>query len=108
MTHTNRFEITVENIKCGGCANQIKNKLMENPLIQHVMVDIEAGLVKIEADLAEKSVIVERLAQLGYPEVGSLAGLKSVGAKAKSFVSCAVGRMTDDAEQNDKGKGESS
>ena len=29
----------------------------------------------------------------GYPEAGSAAGMKALKAKAKSFVSCAVGRL---------------
>ncbi|BBP44223.1 heavy-metal-associated domain-containing protein [Thiosulfativibrio zosterae] len=99
---TSYFEVAVENIKCGGCANSIKTKLLSNPEIHQVEVDIEAGLVKITADLAQKSSVVAALAQMGYPEVGSVEGLKSVGAKAKSFVSCAIGRMSEDKDSGDK------
>lgn len=99
------FEITVENIKCGGCANQIKTKLLAKPGITHVSVDVETGGVKIEADLSLKDAVVAQLLQLGYPEVGSVSGLKSAGAKAKSFVSCAVGRMTDEATDDENKEG---
>jgi copper chaperone len=30
---------------------------------------------------------------MGYPEVGSVEGMKAAAAKAKSFVSCAIGRI---------------
>jgi copper chaperone len=37
---------------------------------------------------------------MGYPLVGSVAGLKAAASKAKSFVSCAVGRI-DNATHKD-------
>jgi copper chaperone len=35
------------------------------------------------------------LLSLGYPEKGSVAGMEALKAKGKSFVSCAIGRMSD-------------
>jgi copper chaperone len=35
---------------------------------------------------------------MGYPETGSVEGLKAVKAKASSFVSCVVGRMSQDGK----------
>jgi copper chaperone len=37
--------------------------------------------------------VAAALARLGYPEKGSVEGLRSAAAAAKSFVSCAVGRF---------------
>lgn len=88
-----RYEIAVENIKCGGCANTICTKVLEQESVSSVDVDIEAGIVRIEGDEAFRDDIAMKLAHLGYPEVGSVEGLKAAAAKAKSFVSCAVGRM---------------
>ena len=92
--------VAVENIKCGGCANSIKQKLTTLEGVQGIEVDIEAGLVTFELDeqlnLNEILGLVKtKLASMGYPEVGSVEGLKAAGAKAKSYVSCAVGKMTD-------------
>jgi copper chaperone len=92
--------ITVENIKCDGCANSIKQKLNSLPGVAETAVDIEAGsvTVKLEAGVDQSPVInaVEAtLLKMGYPQVGSVEGLKAAGAKAKSFVSCAVGTMSD-------------
>lgn len=99
--------ITVENIKCGGCANGIKQALMAIEGVKNVAVDIEAGLVSLEfsvEDNTEKELdlVKQKLHSMGYPEVGSVAGLKAAGAKAKSYVSCAVGKMTDSSSNDDK------
>ncbi len=85
--------IEVENIKCGGCANTIKTKMEVIEGIHSVEVDIEAGKVSIDGDESLRNDYTAALAKMGYPEVGSVQGLESAGAKAKSFVSCAVGRM---------------
>lgn len=87
------IEIEVENIKCGGCANSITTKLNELDSITDVAVDIEGGKVSIAGDESMREEYASALASMGYPEVGTLHGLGSAGAKAKSFVSCAVGRM---------------
>ncbi|AGA32160.1 Heavy metal transport/detoxification protein [Thioalkalivibrio nitratireducens DSM 14787] len=87
------MRIEVENIKCGGCASSIRKGLLEIEGVDTVAVDIEGGVVEIQADDTRRAEIAGRLASMGYPEKGSVQGLKSAGAKAKSFVSCAVGRM---------------
>jgi copper chaperone len=87
--------LDVENIKCGGCANTINTKVMIFEGVTDVAVDIEAGKVSIQGDEEKWDNYAAGLAKLGYPETGSVQGLKSAGAKAKSFVSCAVGRAAD-------------
>jgi copper chaperone len=87
------LEIQVDNIKCGGCANTIRTKLSES-FGAEVSVDVENGIVTIDSADDQRSGIVARLAQLGYPESGSTEGLEKATAKAKSFVSCAIGRMS--------------
>lgn len=87
--------IEVENIKCAGCANSITSKLKGDARIQNVAVDIENGIVTFETDSdeAHKDAIA-KLLKMGYPKTGSVEGLQAVKAKASSFVSCAVGRMS--------------
>ena len=102
-----RISVAVENIKCGGCANGIKQKLAVLEGVQNVEVDVEAGLVTCELDEQENSdemlgLVKAKLASMGYPEEGSLEGLKAAGAKAKSYVSCAVGKMTNSSSSEDK------
>ena len=87
------YEVSVENIKCGGCANTIRTRLEKLDGIDSVTVDVESGRVTVDGDGNTRQNVIERLASLGYPETGSVEGIRSATAKAKSFVSCAVGRM---------------
>lgn len=92
--------INVENIKCGGCASTIVNKLSEIEGISDVTVDVEDGKVMFHFDPLKPEIeeqVKERLAKLGYPEVGSQRGMEAVGSKAKSYVSCAIGKMSKDS-----------
>lgn len=88
-----RIEIEVENIKCGGCANTIRKTLLADARITQVDIDVESGCIAVMADEDLKSDLIPRLQAMGYPERGSIEGIKALQAKAKSFVSCAVGRM---------------
>lgn len=88
------YDISVENIKCGGCANTITSKLNAMDIIDSCEVDIENGIVTISGDISGKTDVTQMLLKLGYPESGTAEGLKAAKAKAKSFVSCAVGRMS--------------
>ena len=90
------YELSVENIKCGGCANTITTKLNALDAVSDSQVDIENGVVTITGDESSKTEIAQLLLKLGYPEKGTAEGLKAATAKAKSFVSCAVGRIASD------------
>ena len=87
------YTIAVENIKCGGCASSIRSKLLEQDLAQAVEVDIEQGEVQVEGNPEWRGQVINALAKMVYPEVGSVEGIKAAAAKAKSFVSCAIGRI---------------
>ena len=87
------YSIEVENIKCGGCASTIKSRLSEQAGVKSVSVAIEQGVVTIEGDETLRDQMASELLRLGYPEKGTAEGLKAAAAKAKSFVSCAIGRM---------------
>ncbi|MDX1796809.1 MAG: heavy metal-associated domain-containing protein [Hydrogenovibrio sp.] len=91
--------ISVENIKCGGCANSIRKKLSAIEAVNAVDVDVESGQVSFEAETdATLEEVKSLLRALGYPETGTQAGLSAAGAKAKSYVSCALGKMSDENE----------
>lgn len=87
------YTIAVENIKCNGCASSIRSKLTEQDMVQSVDVDVEHGEVHIEGNPQWRDQVAITLAKMGYPEVGSVEGMKAAAAKAKSFVSCAIGRI---------------
>jgi copper chaperone len=88
------IEIQVENIKCGGCANSITTGLKKDARIRKVEVDIETGILKLDTDESVRDDAIAKLLSMGYPETGSVEGLKAAKAKATSFVSCAVGKMS--------------
>ena len=86
--------IEVENIKCGGCANTIETRLRKLEGVTQVSVDIEQGRVSVDATDHSREQLVKSLLQSGYPEKGTADGIKAATAKAKSFVSCAIGKMS--------------
>jgi copper chaperone len=85
--------LQVENIKCGGCANTIRKRLMAIDGVDAVDVNVEQGLVEVEAAESMRQQLAETLTASGYPETGSVEGISSMKAKATSFVSCAIGRL---------------
>jgi copper chaperone len=87
------YSISVENIKCGGCANTIKTRINEMDFVSSVEVEIDTGMVTIDGDESKRNQVSAELLRLGYPESGTAEGLKAAAAKAKSFVSCAIGRI---------------
>ncbi|TCK18032.1 copper chaperone [Thiogranum longum] len=89
------YEIEVENIKCSGCAGTIVKRLSGLDSVDEVQVDVELGIVRVTGDELARAEVCVLLEVLGYPESGSTSGVNSVKAKAKSFVSCAVGRFAD-------------
>lgn len=93
------MQILVENIKCSGCASGITKALQALPSVNQVDVEIVTGrltLDVIEDSQTVRDEICQVLLKMGYPEKGSVEGLKAAGAKAKSFVSCAIGKMNQD------------
>lgn len=100
MMLTMEFKLYVDNIKCGGCAGQITKKLSEMDNVSQVDVNIEEGCVSFETDEALFIKVKQSLVQMGYPETGSQEGIEALGSKAKSYVSCAIGRMNTHEENN--------
>lgn len=88
------MEIEIENLKCGGCARSILNGLADMHGVSNVEVAQESKRVKFSGEEASRAQVVEKLRSMGYPEKGTLEGLSAGVANAKSFVSCAIGRMS--------------
>ncbi|PXX31264.1 heavy-metal-associated domain-containing protein [Arenibacter sp. ARW7G5Y1] len=86
-----KLSLSVQNIKCGGCAKTITTKLSQLDDISEVMVDVNSGTVSFESNnVMATQELRDVLKALGYPSVGVKNGL---GDKAKSLLSCASGRM---------------
>ncbi len=93
-----KISIQVENIRCGGCTNTITKKLKALDGVNDVDVAIEDQIVSVEADdQSVRDAVVKALFAMGYPEQGSVEGMDALKEKAKSVVSCAVGRITPEA-----------
>jgi len=93
----------VANVRCEGCANSIKNALAKEGYSQvHVDLSCEPRKVAVRLqDEASAAHIEEILRKLGYPLADKKVGFTdSAALKAKSFVSCAVGKFntTDDGD----------
>lgn len=83
--------IEILNLKCGGCATTVKNGMLSIEGISEVKVDLERSEVTI--DSKNEMVVLsakEKLSKMGYPEIGDV---NTMLHKAKSFVSCASGRI---------------
>lgn len=83
-------EIYIENLKCGGCAKTITSELSGIKGVDNVDVNVTDSKVTFNSPDSLVETIKEKLSKLGYPEVGDT---NNIMHKAKSFVSCAVGRM---------------
>lgn len=88
--------IEIVNLKCNGCVNTVKKGVLSIEGVNDVEVDLDASKV-IVPTYDEKIIIQvkEKLSKMGYPEVGDA---NTMLHKAKSFVSCATGRMTSETE----------
>jgi len=88
--------LKILNLKCGGCANSIKKGILTIEGVDEILVDLESSKVSVNSNdetLIKK--VKEKLSSMGYPEVGDA---NTVMHKAKSFVSCATGRMSSEVE----------
>jgi len=82
--------LVIENLKCGGCAATIKKGLLSLDHVENVEVTVDSSEVTYEASADVSDAVKEKLSKMGYPMVGDK---NTLGHKAKSFVSCAIGRM---------------
>ncbi|WP_299119165.1 heavy metal-associated domain-containing protein [uncultured Winogradskyella sp.] len=84
--------IQIQNLKCHGCANTIVTKLSKLNGISEVVVNNESDEVSFDYHTATQFELAKKkLSELGYPITDQV---NSFSKKAKSFVSCAVGRIT--------------
>lgn len=84
----------VRNVKCGGCAGTLKKELLKE--FGEIEVNLETDPREITLDVDDDKIeaLKLKLRSLGYPLVtDELSTLQSIGATAKSFVSCAIGKI---------------
>ncbi|MFS4467886.1 heavy-metal-associated domain-containing protein [Maribacter sp. 2210JD10-5] len=84
--------LKIQNLKCEGCGNTIRKKLNKLPYVEDLNVMIEDGIVSFNTvSHNETERIALELSEMGYPVSDEK---NSLGKKAKSFVSCAIGRIS--------------
>ena len=84
----------IDNIKCDGCAGTIKKELLNFQEVINVLVNKEEETVDVEYENGISiDTIKEKLFRLGYPEKNTVTGFTKMAANAKSFVSCAIGKI---------------
>lgn len=84
-------KIEIQNLKCGGCVNTVTTNIRSIVGVHSVFVDKDSCIVTVEtSNDAALSAVKKKLYDLGYPEVGQE---NPIGRKAKSYLSCAVGKM---------------
>ena len=84
--------IKIQNLKCGGCANTIIKKISAIKNVTNVSVNVDDSTVTFDSPSQDEITIVRnKMTVLGYPAEGEN---NSVVSKAKSYFSCASGKMS--------------
>ena len=84
--------VHIQNLKCDGCVNTITKKLNALDDVSEVSVEVADNSITFEYSEEHTLDLVKKtLADIGYPEDGEV---NSLTAKAKSYVSCAFGKIT--------------
>jgi copper chaperone len=89
-----QIQVHVENMKCGGCEKSIIKGLTSIEGLSNIVIERDQQLISVTADASLREALVAKLKSMGYPEHGSVSGLDAGLANAKSFVSCAIGRVS--------------
>jgi copper chaperone CopZ len=83
--------LVLQNLKCTGCASTISSKLTDFDFVHSVLIDVDASTVEVIYEIETNlPILQEALRKLGYPVAGEA---NSLTTKAKSYVSCAIGKM---------------
>ena len=95
------FEVL--NVRCSGCANTI-TKALESEGFSGVEVDLSCEPRKVTVELPNEASLAHfraTLRKLGYPLFDEKIGIfDSASLKAKSVVSCAVGKFSDNKNKD--------
>ena len=84
----------VQNVKCSGCANTLTTKLKEKFGEIEVNLEVMPREISLDIDDADIEALKSALKSLGYPTTDESFGfVEDTSMKAKSFLSCAVGKF---------------
>ncbi len=86
--------LQVLNVKCGGCAGTLKKELLKEFGEVEVNLEVEPREITLDVNDEDLEKLKLKLRSLGYPlTTDELSTFQTVGTTAKSFVSCAIGKM---------------
>ena len=84
----------VKNVKCGGCAGTLKKSLLKEFGEVEVNLEVEPREITLNINGENEEMLKLKLRKLGYPLVtDELSAFSTVSTTAKSFVSCAIGKI---------------
>ncbi|KIM07127.1 MAG: heavy metal transporter [Sulfurovum sp. FS08-3] len=82
------------NIKCSGCANTLKKGLKEEFGEVEVDLSVVPRLITLEIEDENIDNLKTKVKSMGYPFASQELGfIDEAATKAKSFVSCAIGKL---------------
>ncbi len=83
----------VLNVKCDGCATTLKERLKDEFGEIEVNLEVQPREITIKRDDIDEESLRVHLKKLGYPMADEDLGfVGELGTKAKSFISCAIGK----------------
>ncbi len=83
--------VAIQNLKCSGCESTIAKKLHTLEGIKDISVNTNDCTISFSYETQDGIETVEKeLTKLGYPIEGDK---NNLGRKAKSYISCAIGRL---------------
>ncbi len=86
------FEVL--NVKCGGCASTLTKSLKDEFGEVEVNLEVHPRQITLELQDEQKEALKLKLRGLGYPlSDDELSGFQKATTTAKSFVSCAIGKI---------------
>ncbi len=93
------YTFEVANVRCGGCSNTITKELQKSGF-NDVSVDLSCEPRKVTVDAVNEVQLAQIkaiLRNLGYPlSTEDNGGFDNATLKVKSFVSCAVGKFSNE------------
>ena len=91
----NQVQLTLENLKCGGCGKTIQKALSALDLV-NIVVNPEFDHVSFDSPIEPSQVnaAIAALEALGYPLAHSAGGFKTLKLTAKRYVSYALGKLS--------------
>ena len=85
---------TLLNIKCEGCANSLKKSLKNNFGDVEVDLNVLPRVITLDIENNQIENLQKEVKRLGYPFASlDMNFVEDTKAKAKRFVSCAIGKM---------------